>query len=125
MYKGIGLQTSRGSGTNGYIQTNKFSVKPKTAKVDRGTAGFTKKPNKDILEHERKRQIHLKLVVLEDILAEQGYTDLEIADKLQDARKILEAASASEESGGPVATVYGCFNISSDMIDSTGAFKDA
>ncbi|KAJ9168254.1 hypothetical protein P3X46_019802 [Hevea brasiliensis] len=105
MYKGIGLQTPRGSGTNGYIQTNKFSVKPKTAKVDQGTAGFTKKPNKDILEHERKRQIHLKLVVLEDILAEQGYTDLEIADKLQDARKILEAASASEESGGPVATV--------------------
>ncbi|OAY66745.1 Serine/arginine repetitive matrix protein 2 [Ananas comosus] len=30
MYNGIGLQTPRGSGTNGYIQTNKFFVKPRT-----------------------------------------------------------------------------------------------
>lgn len=107
MYNGIGLQTPRGSGTNGYIQTNKFFVRPKTGKVahdtkgfegDQGTGGITKKPNKEILEHDRKRQIQLKLVVLEDKLIEQGYTDAEIEEKLQEARKTLEAAS--EESGG-------------------------
>ncbi|KAJ7966076.1 Serine/arginine repetitive matrix protein 2, partial [Quillaja saponaria] len=52
MYNGIGLQTPRGSGTNGYIQSNKFFVKAKTGKVaettrgyeaDQGTAGVTKK----------------------------------------------------------------------------------
>lgn len=111
MYNGIGLQTPRGSGTNGYIQTNKFFVRPKTGKVahdtkgfegDQGTGGITKKPNKEILEHDRKRQIQLKLVVLEDKLIEQGYTDAEIEEKLQEARKTLEAAS--EESGGLTAS---------------------
>ncbi|GLT56852.1 hypothetical protein SLA2020_298670 [Shorea laevis] len=108
MYNGIGLTTPRGSGTNGYIQTNRFFIKPKVNKVTentkgfepgQGTAGLTKKANKDILEHDRKRQIELKLVVLEDKLTEQGYTDAEITEKLLEARKVLEeAAAASDES---------------------------
>lgn len=114
MYNGIGLQTPRGSGTNGYIQTNKFFVKTKTGKVavttkgfdaDQGTAGLTKKPNKDILEHERKRQIEVKLINLEDTLSDQGYTESEIAEKLEEARRTLEAAAASEAGGGPTAMV--------------------
>ncbi|CAN0842175.1 Serine/arginine repetitive matrix protein 2 [Linum grandiflorum] len=115
MYNGIGLQTPRGSGTNGHIQTNKFFIRPRTDKVahtskgfgeDQGTGGITKKPNKDILEHDRKRQIQLKLVVLEDKLIDQGFTDAEIAEKLEEARGVLEAASASEESGGPGDSKY-------------------
>lgn len=114
MYNGIGLQTPRGSGTNGYIQTNKFFVKPKTNKVlvdggkgfesGQGTAGVTRKANKDILEHDRKRQIQLKLLVLEDKLTDQGYTDAEIAEKLDEARRNLEATS--EDSGGSTAIGY-------------------
>lgn len=112
MYNGIGLQTPRGSGTNGYIQTNKFFVRPKTGKVaessrgfeeDQGTAGVSKKPNKDILEHDRKRQIELKLVILEDKLTDQGYTMDEISEKLKEARETLEAAS--EEKDGASAIV--------------------
>ncbi|XP_062073927.1 uncharacterized protein LOC133778121 [Humulus lupulus] len=108
MYNGIGLQTPRGSGTNGYIQSNKFFVRPKTGKVaentrgfeaDQGMAGVSRKANKDILEHDRKRQIELKLVVLEDKLADQGYTDAEIAEKLAEARRTLEASSSSEDTG--------------------------
>lgn len=115
MYNGIGLQTARGSGTNGYIQSNKFFVKPRTNKVltgnsggyeaGQGIAGVTRKPNKDILEHDRKRQIQLKLVVLEDKLVDQGYTDDEIAEKLDEARRTLEAALASEDAGGATAVV--------------------
>lgn len=114
MYNGIGLQTPRGSGTNGYTRTNKFFVKSKTGKVshntrgfeaEQGTSGISRKPNKDILEHDLKRQIHVKLVVLEDKLTEQGYTEAEIAEKLEEARKRLEAAAAADESGGPFAIV--------------------
>lgn len=114
MYNGIGLQTPRGSGTNGYIQTNKFFIKSRTGKVadssrgfddDQGMGGVMKKANKDILEHDRKRQIQLKLVVLEDKLTDQGFTDAEIAEKLEEARKTLEAAAASEELGGSTAVV--------------------
>ena len=111
MYNGIGLQTARGSGTNGYVQSNKFFVKPKLSKVaensrgyegDQGTAGLSRKPNKEILEHDRKCQIQLKLVILEDKLIDQGYTDDEIAEKLDEARKKLEAEAAAEESDGPM-----------------------
>ncbi|XP_028793740.1 serine/arginine repetitive matrix protein 2-like [Neltuma alba] len=111
MYNGIGLQTPRGSGTNGYIQSNKFFVKPKISKVaentrgyeaDQGTAGVTRKPNREILEHDRKRQIPLKLVILEDKLIDQGYSDAEIAEKLDEARKKLELEAAAEESDGPM-----------------------
>lgn len=116
MYNGIGLQTPRGSGTNGYIQTNKFFIKSKTGKADgnsrgfegdQGMAGVSKKANRDILEHDRKRQIELKLVVLEDKLTDQGFTDDEIAEKVAEARRTLEAAAASEEMGGPTAIVLG------------------
>ncbi|KAK2985452.1 hypothetical protein RJ640_006748 [Escallonia rubra] len=91
MNNGIGLQTSRGSGTNGYIQSNKFFVRPKSNNVlvdgrpgkrsvpGQGTAGLIRKPNREILEHDRRRQIQLKLVVLEDKLVDQGYTDAEEA----------------------------------------------
>ncbi|XP_039053911.1 uncharacterized protein DDB_G0283697-like isoform X2 [Hibiscus syriacus] len=107
MYNGIGLTTPRGSGTNGYIQSNKFFVKPKTNRVtdstrpfeaDQGTAGLTtREPNKEILEHDRKRQIELRLVVLEDKLTEQGYTESEVAEKLVEARKALEDAQQEKD----------------------------
>ncbi|XVF58131.1 hypothetical protein PTKIN_Ptkin07bG0038400 [Pterospermum kingtungense] len=112
MYNGIGLTTPRGSGTNGYVQSNIFFVKPKTNRLTdakrrfedgQGTAGLiTKKPNRDILEHDRKRQIELRLVILEDKLIEQGFTESEIADKLVEARKALEAQQEKDEEEGEI-----------------------
>ncbi|XP_057849867.2 uncharacterized protein LOC131060588 [Cryptomeria japonica] len=102
MYNGIGLQTPRGSGTNGYIQNNKFFVKPKAVRVEtkeieegQGAGGVSRKANPQILEHDRKRQIELKLAQLEDTLADQGFSDLEILQQLEESRKILEAQDTS------------------------------
>ncbi|KAI3973806.1 hypothetical protein MKX01_030382 [Papaver californicum] len=97
MYNGIGLQTTRGSGTNGYVQTKKFCVRPKTWER---TSGI-KRANKDILEHDRKRQIHIKLVVLEDKLIDQGYYDDEISQKIDEARKSFEEESQKTKSLEP------------------------
>ncbi|KAI9082927.1 hypothetical protein K1719_035070 [Acacia pycnantha] len=133
MYNGIGLQTPRGSGTNGYIQGNKFFVKPKINKVaentrgyeaDQGTAGITRKPNKEILEHDRKRQIQLKLVILEDKLSDQGYTDAEIAEKLDEARKKLEAEAAAEESDGPMPVSMADKKVSDTQTHQIAARKE-
>lgn len=112
------VQRNRITDTNGYIQSNKFFVRPKTNlnpnssstgadgfESGQGVGGVLRKPNKDILDHDRKRQIQLKLVVLEDKLADQGYTESEIAEKIDEARKTLEAALASEEAGGASAIV--------------------
>lgn len=72
MYNGIGLQTARGSGTNGYVQANKFLVRFRPNKVERkdfadgqGQGGVLRKANKDILDHEKKRQIELKILMLQ------------------------------------------------------------
>ncbi|PKA50759.1 hypothetical protein AXF42_Ash017638 [Apostasia shenzhenica] len=106
MYNGIGLPTPRGSGTNGYIQSNKFFVKPKSARVDTSAAanpspasgpegaGGVRKANKDILEHDRKRQIQLRLLVLQETLADQGYTEAEMSEKIDEAKKSFEAELA-------------------------------
>ncbi|KAL0447744.1 UNVERIFIED_CONTAM: Serine/arginine repetitive matrix protein 2 [Sesamum latifolium] len=70
MYNGIGIHTPRGSGTNGYAQRSKFFLKPKTNTYSikgfapgQGTAGVTRKPNKEMLEHDIKRLIQLKIVL--------------------------------------------------------------
>ncbi|KAL0447745.1 UNVERIFIED_CONTAM: Serine/arginine repetitive matrix protein 2 [Sesamum latifolium] len=111
MYNGVGIQTPRGSASNGYVQRSRFFVKPKTNTYSikgfapgQGTAGVTRKPNKEILEHDLKRLIQLKIVVLEEKLMDQGYTDAEIAEKLDEARKSLE--SKHNEDLGDNALVF-------------------
>lgn len=81
MYNGIGLQTARGSGTNGHVQRNFAAVRPgkreansyKTeedlAKLDRQ---INKAPNQEILDHERKRKIEVKCAEYEENLEKQG-----------------------------------------------------
>ncbi|KAJ9175667.1 hypothetical protein P3X46_014201 [Hevea brasiliensis] len=67
MYKRVGLETPRGSGTSGYIQTNKFLVKSKTGKAAHHTKRLqASKPNIDMVEHNRKRKIYAKLFEFED-----------------------------------------------------------
>lgn len=80
MYNGIGLNTARGSGTNGFVQRNFASIKNRKERVEYKTdadlarldKALNRQPNKDILEHQWKRTIELKCVVLRDKLEEQG-----------------------------------------------------
>ncbi|KAL8101705.1 uncharacterized protein LOC141684505 [Apium graveolens] len=90
MYNGTGLQTARGSGTNAYTQTNKFTVKHKPFNSTQGTACVSKKPNKDILDHDRKRKIEVRLVELEEELIDQGFSEEEVKEKLDVARRKME-----------------------------------
>lgn len=81
-YNGVGLTTPRGSGTNGYVQRNFALLKPKQevfdynkpeedqAKLD---LALSRKPNEDILEHDRKRVVELKCVEMQDKMEEQGF----------------------------------------------------
>lgn len=80
MYNGIGLNTPRGSGTNGFVQRNFACIKNRKERVDYKTdvdlakldKSLNKQPNKEILEHQWKRAIELKCVILQDKLEEQG-----------------------------------------------------
>lgn len=77
MYNGVGILTPRGTGTSGHVQTNKFNLRrapvPKFGEAQEGGAQHAdRKPNKDILEHNRRRQLEIKLVELSDQLEEAG-----------------------------------------------------
>jgi len=78
MSSNVGLSTPRGSGTSGYVQRNLSHIKPR----DRGIGApynvedfqrhKQRKPDAEILEHERKRAIELKVFELRDRLEEEG-----------------------------------------------------
>lgn len=80
MYNGIGLQTARGSGTNGYVQKNLSFVRVIKSQVDYKTedeirrfeSEYIRPPNMEILEHHRKRQIEVRCLELEEKLEKKG-----------------------------------------------------
>ncbi|KAK3084058.1 hypothetical protein FSP39_007433 [Pinctada imbricata] len=118
MYNGIGLQTARGSGTNGYVQRNLSFVRKHKDRVDYKSEEELKKldqqlikqPNKEILDHERKRKVELKCMEMQELMEEQGYSADEIDQKVTMFRTMLmnkEGVSESsavdkDETGRPI-----------------------
>ena len=76
MYNGVGILTPRGTGTSGHVQTNKFNLRrapvPKFGSEAGAQQHADRKPNKDILEHNRRRQLEIKLLELREQLEEAG-----------------------------------------------------
>jgi serine/arginine repetitive matrix protein 2 len=77
-YNGIGLQTARGSGTNGYVQRSLANIKRKSQTPYSRDQDYdrpqtkTRKPNPEIMEHNRKREIEVQCLELQDKLEEEG-----------------------------------------------------
>mmetsp|Transcript_17553 Transcript_17553/g.16898 ORF Transcript_17553/g.16898 Transcript_17553/m.16898 type:complete len:216 (-) Transcript_17553:265-912(-) len=101
MYNGIGLTTPRGSGTSGHITKNLSHVKPEffRNKVDINTGKsrngdlqgmISGKANKEILDHNKKREIESKLFEMQEMMVEQGYSDEEIKTKIDKEKRKLE-----------------------------------
>ena len=88
MYNGIGLATVRGSGTNGYVTKNMAFVSASRAaeRKDR-TEGFKrdipqpKQPDQDIIEHNRKRDVEVKVLRLRESLEDKGVDEAEIEER--------------------------------------------
>ena len=80
MYNGIGLQTARGTGTNGFVTRNLSYVRVTKEKIEykpdedlkKLESYINKKGNAELLLHERKRKVELKCVEMEDLMTEQG-----------------------------------------------------
>ncbi|CZT50176.1 probable CWC21 Component of a complex containing Cef1p, putatively involved in pre-mRNA splicing [Rhynchosporium secalis] len=104
MSSNVGLSTPRGSGTSGYVQRNLAHLKPR----DQGKPYSTdldslkhrqRQPDKDILEHDRKREIEVKVFELRDLLEDEGVDENEIEDQTDALRKKL--LKESERGCGP------------------------
>ncbi|WFD45650.1 RNA-splicing factor [Malassezia furfur] len=90
MYNGIGLQTARGSGTNGYVQRNLSSIRPRDApRAQPQEKARIFEPDQRILDHERKRKIEIQCIELQDELEEQGLPDDEIEARVDALRARL------------------------------------
>jgi serine/arginine repetitive matrix protein 2 len=94
---GIGLSTVRGSGTSGYVQTNKFHIRgrnplrPEDSREDVKHAVVHRKPNAAILEHNEKREIEVKVEALREKLEEEGLEEEEIEERLNTYRTELQS----------------------------------
>lgn len=91
MYNGIGLPTPRGSGTSGYVSRNlahvgkKHQMKPDI--VSQPDPDINKGPNKEILLHQKKREIESRCYQLRMELEEEHWTDKDIENEIDAYRK--------------------------------------
>ena len=97
MYQYVGLETTKGSGTNGYIQKSLAYI-PKREYQPGGyksiIEGFKEKPaatkrkiNNEIIEHEMKYKIESELYDLSLKLRESKLSEKEIEEKINQKRK--------------------------------------
>lgn len=96
MSSNVGLTTPRGSGTSGYVQRNLSHLKPRDAAAPYNLDDRKhkqRKPDPEILEHERKRKIEVEVFELRDKLEEEGVDEDEIDDRCDALRKKLEEES--------------------------------
>ncbi|GAW23958.1 hypothetical protein ANO14919_135360 [Xylariales sp. No.14919] len=97
MSDNVGLSTPRGSGTSGYVQRNLAHMRPR----DRDRAApyprdldhlkhRQRQPDKGILEHDRKREVEVKVFELRDQLEDEGVEEHEIDRRCDALRKELQ-----------------------------------
>ncbi|PTB41396.1 RNA-splicing factor [Trichoderma asperellum] len=95
MSDNVGLSTPRGSGTSGYVQRNLAQVRPRDYGApypkDRDMRHKQRQPDKGILEHDRKREIEVKVFDLRDKLEEEEVEEEEIDRRCDELRKKLLA----------------------------------
>lgn len=76
MSDNVGLSTPRGSGTSGYVTRNLAQMRPRdrdlnSSKDPDSFRHTQRQPDKGILEHDRKREIEVKVFELRDELEEE------------------------------------------------------
>jgi hypothetical protein len=120
MYNGIGLATVRGSATSGHVTKNLSYVKPEffrkkvgdnanigqfqQQRFDRSSRGKESgRPtaDKDILAHNRKRELEAKIFELREEMTEQGYSEEEIQARVD---KLTSSSSRLSGCGSGAAT---------------------
>ncbi|KAJ1929825.1 RNA-splicing factor [Tieghemiomyces parasiticus] len=123
MYNGIGLDTTRGSGTNGYVVRNMGHLKPR--RDHRNGASATVDPNEpfahlgrerdtvngrtanpELILHEQKRQVELRCLELQDTLEEEGkLSEADIEARISALRETLLAELAEGPEEGQMVSV--------------------
>ncbi|KAI9832525.1 MAG: RNA-splicing factor [Sarea resinae] len=98
MSSNVGLTTPRGSGTSGYVQRNLSHLRPRDniAPYPKDLDSIKhrqRKPDKEILEHDRKRDVEVKVFELRDKLEDEGVDEEEIEVQTSALREKLLSQS--------------------------------
>ncbi|PYI00133.1 hypothetical protein BO71DRAFT_312537 [Aspergillus ellipticus CBS 707.79] len=113
MSSNVGLTTPRGSGTSGYVQRNYAFMKPRTAgygapyppvsganSADAGRPFKQRQPDQQILEHDRRRAIEVKVMEERERLEEENErVEEEIADRNKNKKKKKKNGDEEEKEG--------------------------
>ena len=108
MADNVGLTTPRGSGTSGYVQKNRSLLRPRD-KVQPYPKDWEqakhrpRQPDAEILEHEAKRDIEVKVLELRDKLEDEGVDEDEIDDQCEGLRRKLDQERKDGKDLGPNA----------------------
>ncbi|EMR67790.1 putative pre-mrna-splicing factor cwc21 protein [Eutypa lata UCREL1] len=115
MSDNVGLSTPRGSGTSGYVQRNLAHMRPRDRAAPYPPKDFDslkhrqRQPDREILEHDRKREVEVKVFELRDQLEDEGIDEDEIDTRCDALREVLLAemnssssSSSSRGGAGPV-----------------------
>ncbi|KAF2128846.1 cwf21-domain-containing protein [Dothidotthia symphoricarpi CBS 119687] len=108
MADNVGLTTPRGSGTSGYVQKNRSLLRPRDKvapypKDWESAKHRPRQPDAEILEHEAKRDIEVKVFELRDKLGEEGVDEDEIDDQCEALRRKLVEERQQGKDLGPNA----------------------
>jgi hypothetical protein len=108
MSSNVGLSTPRGSGTSGYVQRNLSVLKPRAAGVgvpyslDAAKAPKVRKPDQEILNHDRLREIEVKVLELREKLEDEEVDEDKIDDECDRLReKLTKDMEREKQSKGP------------------------
>ncbi|KIX10563.1 uncharacterized protein Z518_01647 [Rhinocladiella mackenziei CBS 650.93] len=98
MSSNVGLSTPRGSGTSGYVQRNLSLLKPRDAGVgvpysldSSARPPKTRKPDQEILNHDRLREIEVKVLELREKLEDEEAEEDKIEEECDRLREKLTA----------------------------------
>ncbi|KAJ2781786.1 RNA-splicing factor [Coemansia javaensis] len=104
MYNGIGLTTPRGSGTSGHVVKSAAALRPgqgaggpaRQHRLAREHAPRAKPVDQGIVEHNRRRQVEVRCLELQDELEAQGCAAEDIEDRVARLRARLLAEVAEQ-----------------------------
>lgn len=134
MYNGIGLRTTRGSATNGHIQTNLAAPRP--PRIERQAGGTSKDralperaPDPQLLAHESRRQLEVRCMELRIQLEDDHLSEDEIEKRVtelraQQANPTLTRTPASSSASASVYDPKQAKTLRSSDVHRLAAAKD-
>jgi hypothetical protein len=134
MSSNVGLSTPRGSGTSGYVQRNLSTLKPRDAGYgapyppnDRDRAiPKQRQPDKAILNHDRQREVEVKVFDLRDKLEEEGVEEDAIDKQCDELReKLLEEGGSGKGKGAKGLKMHQVHELAEAKIQESERLRKA